>query len=60
MPVAIALGGRDDQSRKAAIAWNIFGLLDFAVAVGIGQAIALQLIVPSIPNTTIVPLSNRQ
>lgn len=53
VPVAISLAAGTIESRKAAIAWNIFGLLDFAVAVGIGQAIALQLVVPSIPNTTI-------
>jgi hypothetical protein len=53
VPVAISLAAGTIESRKAAVAWNIFGLLDFAVAVGIGQAIALQLIVPSIPNTTI-------
>ncbi len=53
VPVAIALAAGTIESRKAAIAWNIFGLLDFAVAVGIGQAIALHLVVPSIPNTAI-------
>ncbi len=53
VPVAISLAAGTIESRKAAIAWNIFGLLDFAVAVGIGQAIALHLVVPSIPNTTI-------
>jgi len=53
VPVAIFLAAGTIESRKAAIAWNIFGLLDFAVAVGIGQAIALQLIVPTISNTTI-------
>jgi hypothetical protein len=53
VPVAAALAAGTTESRKAAIAWNIFGLLDFAVAVGIGQAIAMQLIVPSIPNATI-------
>ena len=34
--------------------WNIFGLVDFTIAVGIGLATApgpFQLIVPSIPNT---------
>jgi hypothetical protein len=43
------------NARKAAIAWNVFGLLDFAVAVSIGLMIApgaLQVIVPSIPNVT--------
>jgi hypothetical protein len=55
VPVAIALAAGTLEARKAAIAWNIFGLLDFAVAVGIGLAITpgpLQLIVPSIPNVT--------
>ena len=39
---------------RPAIAWNIFGLLDFTIAIGIGLATApgpLQVIVPSIPNT---------
>ena len=43
------------EGRKAAIAWNIFGLLDFTVAISLGLATSpgpLQLIVPSIPNTT--------
>ncbi|HKF73805.1 MAG TPA: hypothetical protein VKB68_18785 [Stellaceae bacterium] len=53
VPVAISLAAGTIGSRKAAIAWNIFGLLDFVVAVGIAQAIALQLIVPSIPNTAL-------
>jgi hypothetical protein len=53
VPVAISLAAGTIESRTAAIAWNIFGLLDFAVAVGIAQAIALQLVVPSIPNTAI-------
>jgi len=55
VPVAIALTASTLEARKAAIAWNVFGLLDFAVAVGIGLAITpgpLQLIVPSIANTT--------
>jgi hypothetical protein len=55
VPVAISLASGTFEGRKAAILWNIFGLLDFAVAVGIGLAITpgpLQLIVPSIPNAT--------
>jgi hypothetical protein len=55
VPVAIALASGTVEARKAAIAWNIFGLLDFTVAVGIGLTITpgpLQLIVPSIPNAT--------
>ena len=53
VPVAISLAAGTIESRRAAIAWNIFGLLDFAVAVGLGQAIAMHLVVPSVPNTAI-------
>jgi hypothetical protein len=55
IPVAIGLAAGTREGRRAAIAWNIFGLADFAIAVSIGLAIApgpLQLIVPSIPNAT--------
>ena len=55
VPTAIALASGTLEGRKAAIAWNIFGLVDFTIAIGIGLAIApgpLQLIVPSIPNGT--------
>jgi len=53
VPVAISLASGTLEGRKAAVAWNIFGLLDFTVAVGIALIISpgpLQLIVPSIPN----------
>jgi hypothetical protein len=53
LPVAISLAAGGADGRKAAIAWNIFGLLDFTVAVTIGLITSpgpLQLIVPSIPN----------
>jgi hypothetical protein len=55
LPAAIAVAAGTIEGRKAAIAWNIFGLLDFTVAIGLGLATSpgpLQLIVPSIPNTT--------
>ncbi len=55
VPVALALAEGTSDGRRAAIAWNVFGLLDFTVAVGIGLMIApgpLQVIVPTIPNTT--------
>jgi len=55
LPAAIAVAAGTIEGRRAAIAWNIFGLLDFTVAVSIGVATApgpLQLIVPSIPNAT--------
>jgi hypothetical protein len=54
LPVAYSLVSRSGGAVRGAIAWNIFGLLDFTVAVGIGLATApgpFQLIVPSIPNT---------
>ena len=44
VPVAIALGSGTRESRRAGIAWNIFGLLDFTIALSIGFAIALRLI----------------
>jgi hypothetical protein len=54
LPVAYRLAAGSGDAHRVAIAWNIFGLTDFAIAVGIGLAISpgpLQLIVPSIPNT---------
>jgi hypothetical protein len=53
LPVAYYLASRNGHAVRSAIAWNIFGLIDFTIAVGIGLAISpgpLQLIVPSIPN----------
>jgi hypothetical protein len=44
VPVAISLGSGSRASRRAAIAWNVLGLLDFAIALAIGQAIAFRLI----------------
>jgi hypothetical protein len=54
LPVAYFLASRNGDAVRSAIAWNIFGLLDFTIAVGIGLATApgpFQVIVPSIPNT---------
>ena len=54
LPVAYSLASRNGDAARAGIAWNILGLVDFTVAVGIGLATApgpFQLIVPSIPNT---------
>ena len=50
VPVAIYLASGREDGRRAAVAWNVFGLVDFAVAVSIGLATApgpLQLIVLS-------------
>lgn len=54
LPVAYLLASRNGDAARAGIAWNIFGLVDFTIAVGIGLATApgpFQLIVPSTPNT---------
>lgn len=51
MPAAIALATGTVQGRKAAIAWNILGLLDFAVAITMGMITSpgrFQLIVPTV------------
>lgn len=56
LPVAYSLAAGSPDSRRAAIAWNLFGLTDFAIAIGIGLVTApgpFQLIVPGIPNTAI-------
>jgi hypothetical protein len=53
LPVAYYLASQNGDAVRSAIAWNIFGLVDFTIAVGIALAMApgpLQLIVPSIPN----------
>ena len=51
VPVAIAVASGTARGRKAAIAWNIFGLADFAVAITLGMVTSpgrFQLIVPSV------------
>jgi hypothetical protein len=53
VPVAISLAAGTLEARKAAIAWNLFGLADFAVAVFMGLVTSpgqFQLIVPSVPS----------
>ncbi|MBN3753288.1 MFS transporter [Paraburkholderia sp. Tr-20389] len=51
LPAALALASGTDQGRRAAIAWNIFGLADFVVAIALGMVTSpgrFQLIVPSV------------
>jgi hypothetical protein len=52
LPAAYYLAARGRAGREAAIGWNLFGLIDFAIAVGIGilSAPAVQLIVPDRPS----------
>jgi hypothetical protein len=51
-PVAISLASGSRDSRRAAIAWNIFGLADFAIALGIGFSVAAGLIRVAAPSVT--------
>ncbi len=54
LPVAVRLQSGNRGGRGAAIAWNLLGILDLTIAVGLGIASAptpLQLIVPAHPNT---------
>jgi hypothetical protein len=44
VPVALALASGSRDSRRAAIAWNVFGLLDFAYSWTVSTAIFLHLI----------------
>jgi hypothetical protein len=51
VPAAIAVAGGTAQGRRTAIAWNILGLADFAVAIGLGMITTpgrFQLIVPDV------------
>lgn len=53
LPVAYLLYAGAPAARWVAIAWNILGLVDFAIAIGIGILSApgpLQLIIPDRPN----------
>ncbi|MEX3934405.1 MFS transporter [Paraburkholderia phymatum] len=52
VPAAIAVASGTAQGRRAAIAWNLFGLADFAVALTLGLITSpgrFQLIVPNVP-----------
>jgi hypothetical protein len=44
VPVALSLASGSRNSRRAAIAWNVFGLTDFAFGITISTAISLHLI----------------
>jgi hypothetical protein len=53
LPVAYLLTTGTDKANRAGVLWNIFGLVDFAVAIMMGTITApgpLQLIVPNIPS----------
>ena len=53
VPAAIAVAAGTPQGRRAAIAWNILGLADFAIAITMGMITSpgpLQFIVPSVPS----------
>jgi hypothetical protein len=44
VPIALSLTSGSRASRRAAIAWNIFGLVDFAYATSVRAAISLHVI----------------
>src|SRR5262249_6904598 len=53
VPAAIAVATGTAEGRRAAIAWNIFGLADFAVAITLGLITSppsFQVIVPDVPS----------
>jgi hypothetical protein len=53
LPVAYYVLSGTAQARRAAMWWNVFGLVDFAVAITLGTVTApgpLQLIAPSVPS----------
>jgi hypothetical protein len=53
VPTAIAVATGAAQGRRAAVIWNIFGLVDFIVAIAMAMITSpgpLQLIVPSAPS----------
>ena len=53
LPAAIAVATGTAQGRRAAMIWNIFGLVDFAIAISLGMLIStgrFQLIVPNLPS----------
>jgi hypothetical protein len=52
VPVAISLASGSRESRRAAIAWNIFGLADFAIALSIGLAISFHIIETGVASAT--------
>jgi hypothetical protein len=53
LPVAHLLYARSAAAHRAAIAWNVLGLVDFTIAIGMGILTTpgpLQLVVPDVPN----------
>jgi hypothetical protein len=53
VPAAVAVASGTAQGRRAAIAWNVLGLVDFTVAITLGLITSpgrFQLIAPSVPS----------
>jgi len=58
VPAALAVATGTAQGRRAAIMWNIFGLVDFAVAISLGIITTpgrFQLVVPDVTNAIVYP-----
>jgi hypothetical protein len=61
VPAALALATGTAQGRKMAVLWNLFGIADFAVAIGLGMTISpglFQLIIPNGPSMTVDTFPN--
>jgi hypothetical protein len=53
IPTAYLLSKGGKGGRKLAIGWNVLGLLDFTIAIGVGILSTLQIIVPNQPNVAL-------
>ena len=51
LPVAYLVRAKARHAVRVGTAWNVLGLVDFAIAIGMGALIAQQIIVPDRPNT---------
>jgi hypothetical protein len=53
VPITFLLTRAGRNSLKLAVGWNLLGLLDFTIAIGIGILTTLQIIVPDRPNVAL-------
>jgi len=51
LPVAYLVHAKARYAARLGIAWNVLGLVDFAIAIGLGVLTTQQIIVPDRPNT---------
>ena len=53
LPVAYLVHAGTPRARRIAISWNVLGLLDFAIAIGMGVLTTQQIIIADRPNTAL-------